>query len=92
MNIQFTIGNETVALQSDNQNFMLAKPRTRTNKETGEQSVEWEGFSFHASVEHCLNKLLALKIRASEATSLKELKADIEQARSEIREQWGLVV
>lgn len=88
MQIIFNIQGKDIALLSDEHNFILASQRNRLDKESGTIQTEWTGFSFHSTIEHALTKLLTLKVRSSEATNLKELKADIEQARKEIADSW----
>jgi hypothetical protein len=89
MHIEFQLQNdEVIALRSDSLNFELARQRGRTNKDTGILETEWEGFSFHPSIENALNKILTLNLRSSQATTLEELKRDIELARHEINEEW----
>lgn len=93
MEIVFSMKNGgQVALKSDEQNFYLAKPRIRTDRETGEQFPEWEGFSWHPTVEAALNKLMTIKVRSSEAATMKDLLQDIEGARREIRDTWDMSI
>lgn len=90
MHIEFTMNDgNTIALRSDQQNFELARQRVRTDKATGTTAADWEGFSYHATLEHALTKLLTLKVRSSKATDLQSLKTDIEQARKDIVAGWG---
>lgn len=88
MNILFNIKNETVLLRADCLNYELCKSVTRKDRITGESISEWEPFNYFVSLEQALNKIISLKIRASEARSLAELKSDLEAARNEVCSVW----
>lgn len=92
MNIQFTVKNEQILLRADSLNYELCRSRTRKDEETGESVEEWTPVLFFASLSQCLNKLIDLKVRASDATTLKELANDVEAARAEIMAAWSTAV
>lgn len=90
MNIPFNLKDgSTIHLQADAGNFMLARPRIRTDKATGEASTELEPFSYHATIENALQKVFTLRLRMSDASCLKELKDEIDQTRKELKTTWG---
>lgn len=90
MIIQFTIKNEPILLRADNLNYELCKLVTRKDRITGKQIQNWEPFKFFSSLDHALNKIIDLKVRASDARTLAELKATIEATRDEVCRMWSI--
>jgi len=89
MQIQFQIGKEKVLLRSSESCFELCRLRQRTDKESGEVLNEWIAEKYFASLEQGLSKLLDLKVKASEATTLQQLRKDLDKARAEIMNAWS---
>lgn len=89
MNIPFTIGKEEIRLTADATNFEIRKLRNRVDKISGELTGEWIPVLFFASLEAALNRILKMKVAASEASTLKELKHSIMAAQEEINAVWG---
>ena len=93
MNIVFSLkNNEKVLLRADDINYELCRPRFRKDKATGEVVEEWMGFKWYAGLDHALMRIVDMKVRASDATTLKELAADLVAAREEIRAAWSTAV
>jgi len=93
MNILISLkNNDQILLRADNLNYELCKARTRTDEVSGSVTQEWTPFKFFASLPQALNCVLDLKIRASEASTLKELAVDLESARQEINAVWSTEV
>lgn len=88
MNIQFTIKNEVIQLRADSMSYDLCKLVQRKDRDTGELVQSWEPFKFFATLEQALNKIIDMKVRASEARTLAELKSAIEEARDEVCRTW----
>ncbi len=91
MNIEFTIKKEPILLRADSQNYEICQLRSRTDFD-GNVVTEWEAVKFFASLSQALNKLLDMKVRSSDATTLKQLAADIDSARIEISAKWNTEV
>lgn len=89
MEIIFTIKSEQILLRADSLNYELCKKRTRTDEKTGASNDEWMPVKFFASLPQALSRVLDLKVRASDATTIKELAADLESARMEIMSAWS---
>jgi hypothetical protein len=53
---------------------------------------EWEAYKFFASLPSALKKVADLKVRKSEATTLEQLRNDIEAARQDICSVWNTEV
>lgn len=87
MNILFQLRNDQVLLRSDALNYELCKCRKRNNDD-GTTTDEWTPIKFFASLSHALNTLIDMKVRASDATSLKQLAADIKTAQAEVMQEW----
>lgn len=88
MNVQFTVGKQNILLRSDAQNYELCQAKTRIDK-NGNLVEGWEAFKFFQSLPQALNRLVDMKVRASDATTLKELAADLETVRQEIYLVWS---
>ena len=87
MNIPFMVGKEEIRLTADDKNFEIRKLKIRKDK-AGNSIEEWQPYLFLSSLESALSRILSLKVSASTATSLKELKADILSARNDIQAAW----
>lgn len=88
MNVPFQIKNETILLRADSMNYELCRRKFRTDKDTGEKVEEWEPFKFFSTLEQALNRIIDLKVRASEARTLKELLLALETARQDVCGLW----
>jgi len=85
MNIEITIkNNESVLLRSDEFNYELCRIKRRTEKTTGQLIEEWVPDKYFASLGQALNRVLDLKVRASDARTLIELRDIIKAAEREI--------
>lgn len=89
MEIIFNLKSEQILLRADSLNYELCKTRSRTDEKTGTVTEEWTPFKFFASLPQALNRVLDLKVRSSDATTLKDLAADLESARKEIMTAWS---
>lgn len=67
-------------LTSDPHNIILEQ--RKVNKKNGQEY--WIVDSFHRTVEQALDALLQKRIRESEATTIKELRAEIREVRKQI--------
>ena len=89
MEVLFTLkNNEQILLRADSMNYEFCKLKNRTD-EDGNVTESWEGFKFFGSLQQALNRLVDMKVRSSDAKSLKELAADLEAARKEICTVWS---
>lgn len=79
-------------LRSDSFNYEICRIGRRKDEESGEMIEGWEPFKYFASLPQALNKLVDIKVRASDARSLKELANDVEAARAEIMAAWSTTV
>lgn len=89
MEIIFNLKSEQILLRADALNYEICKIRSRTDEKTGTVTEEWAPYKFFASLPQALNRVLDLKVRASDATSIKELAIDLESARKEIMSAWS---
>lgn len=83
---------EQIMLRGDNWNYEICKINRSTNEETGQETENIVPFKFFQSLPQALNKLLDLKVRSSQAVTLKELADDLEAARSEIMSVWSTTI
>lgn len=88
MNIQFTIKNEQILLRADAMNYELCRIAQQTNIATGEVVDKWKPFKYFTSLDQALSRIIDLKVRASDARSLAELKTVVEAARDEVCRTW----
>ena len=86
MLIPFQLKNETIYLSADENNYCLARQRERTRD--GVTTTELENFKWFANIGNALNKIIDMKVKASDAKNLSELKQVIESARDEVMQTW----
>lgn len=89
MEITFNLKSDQLLLRADALNYELCKLKQRKDEETGEVTQEWSAFKWYASLPHALSKILEMKVRSSDATTLAQLRKDLEAARSEIMSVWN---
>jgi hypothetical protein len=84
--IEFQISNDEKVLfrSSDYSGYELCWQRLQ------KEELTWTPEKYFASIEQALQKIMELKVRATEVRSLKELKVTIENARREIVEAWQI--
>jgi hypothetical protein len=89
MDIQFQLkSGEQILLRADENNYELCRTRNRTDRKTGKVVEEWEPFKWFASLEQAFNKIIDLKVKASDAHTLDELKQDLIAARQDVSTEW----
>lgn len=86
MKIPFQLKNETIYLTADDNNYCLERERERTKDDV--TTTELVAFKWFVSLPQALNKILDMKIKASNAKSLLELKQALESARKEVNQMW----
>src|SRR4051812_13264400 len=86
MEIPFQIKDETIYLIADYNSYSLAFAKHRNRN--GVDSIELEPFKWFASISQALNRLIDMKVRASDAKNLLELRQIITSARDEVNEVW----
>ncbi|MBV5326523.1 MAG: hypothetical protein JZU65_02620 [Chlorobium sp.] len=92
MEVIFNLKNdEEVLLRSDSMNYELCRAKNRTDDD-GNVVTGWEPFKFFASLPQALNRVMDMKVRSSDAKSLKELSTNLEIARKEICDVWSTEV
>ena len=90
MQLIFTLkNNDQIMLRADAMNYEMCSPRQRMNKDTGIMEDEWSAFKWFASLPQALSRVLEMKVRASDATTLVQLREDLESARAEIMAAWS---
>ena len=90
MDVLFSLkNNEQILLRSDSFNYELCKMKTVKDEVTGDTTDAWIPFKYFASLSAALNRLLDMKVRVSDAVTLRELAADVEAARKEITAVWS---
>jgi hypothetical protein len=87
MQIPFQLKNEIVYLTADESNYTLARQCDRTRD--GVTNSELVAFKWFASIGAALSKIIEMKVKASDAKSLLDLKQVIEAARAEIMAAWS---
>lgn len=89
MMIQFVIKKELILLRADELNYELCRQMNQADKETGELAPRWVPFKYFASLDQAINRICDMKVRASDARTLAELKAVIEAVRDEVCRVWN---
>jgi len=83
MNIEFMTGGEKVLFRSSEYSgYELCWLRTQKGEQT------WTPEKYFATIEQGLQRVMELKIRADEVSTLAELKQSIEKARVAVVETW----
>jgi hypothetical protein len=83
--IEFNTGSEKVLFRSSEYSgFELCWQRTQKGE------AVWTPEKFYATIEHGLQRVMELKIRAADIRTLAELKQAIEKARADIVETWRI--
>jgi hypothetical protein len=86
MEIYFNIGKTGKArLTSDASQYVIAIQGTTKEGKPG----IWKTAAYLSSPESALSRILELNIRASEATTLLELRDDLLRAKQEVLTQWS---
>lgn len=88
MELEFDVKNELILLRSSDMCYEICRQRTRTDKDSGASVDFWEPYLYPATLEHGLTRIMEMKVKASCAKTLAELKAFIEGARAEICKVW----
>jgi hypothetical protein len=78
MRIPVTIGNQQYFITSDSNQYMIAEAKSKNGK------ASLEGKWFYSSLASLFTALLHKKVRASDATTLQELRAAIQTAEKEL--------
>lgn len=90
MHIEFTLKNkQRYSLTADDNNYIISQLKVTENAVTGEKVESWVSPKFYASTEQALTRLIDLKLRASDATDLKQLMSDLAAARKEVTSVWS---
>ena len=88
MHILINVGKEEMLLRGEPKNFELCHLVNRHDVVTGKIKQEWVAEKWFSTLEGVFHTLLNMKLRASDATSLQELKRDIESIREELMKQY----
>lgn len=89
MNIIIHIGKVPWLLRGEPKNFELCRTVNRRDKSSGRMKREWIAEKWFATPEGVFQTLLNMKLLASDAKSLKEMKARIENIRKELMEFYN---
>lgn len=91
MEITFKIGKEEIVLTENKggSGFQLGKNTLVKDPDTGEKVKKNIGFNWFYNLPNAFNKLLELKIRASDARTLNELRGEIMKAKDELLDCYG---
>lgn len=86
MLIPFNIKDDTIYLIADGSNYALATARERNRN--GVVTTEYESFKWFPTINTALTRIIDLKVKRSDATTLIELRKDIEAAHAEVMAAW----
>jgi hypothetical protein len=89
MNIQIVIkNNDKILLRADESNYELCRIKRHTDKVSGKIIEEWVPEKYFATLGQALNRVIDMKVRASDARTLAELKIVIESAQADVCGVW----
>jgi len=90
MQIEFTLkNNERCLLTADERNYIINQQKVAVDADTGEKIESSMPPRYFASTEQALTRLIDLKLRASDATDLKQLMSDLAAARKAVTSVWN---
>ena len=81
--MRIAIGEDAISSQTDC--FVVSKQSESTNKETGEKTLIDSNPSYHTEFHHAIAKIAKLKPLKRDATTIEDLKKDIDKIRVEIK-------
>lgn len=85
MQIIFPVGKtDAVMLTTDDTQYIIA--RRYAKKDGGH---DWRNIAYCSSPESAFNRILELNLRASDATTLRDLKDDLDRARQAVTDTWS---
>ena len=84
MEIPIALGTKTVLLRSSDFCYELCFKRLQNGCET------WTPMKYYSTLSSAFNALLEMKVRASTASNLTELKKVIEDSQRELRTEYRL--
>lgn len=84
INIKIKIGKDVAYIRSDKSNYMIGYDKTSVSSKTGETVTKFDPIGFYGSLSALFDSLMRMKIRASTAKTLEELKYEINKAREEV--------
>lgn len=84
MHILINVGKDKMLLRGEPKNFELCHLVNRHDVVTGKIKQEWVAEKWFSTLEGVFHSLLNMKLKYSDATSLKELKRDLENIRKEL--------
>lgn len=87
MRIEIEAGKQKFLIAADKRQFILNEWRN-LGKENGKPKHGWKAWCYFSTLEGLFDKLFLLKLRLGNATTLLELRQEIEAAREELKEVW----
>ena len=88
MELIFDLKDEPIMLRASDLCYEICRKRSRTNKVNGATSDIWEPYLYPATLGNALNRIIDMKVKASDARSLEELKKVVESAQDEVCRVW----
>lgn len=85
MLIEIPVGSKVIALQGGSRAYELCEQQNIKDPKTGIVHRKWVPFAFYPGLEVALKAILNMKIRRSDASTLKELIQVIKQAKEELK-------
>jgi hypothetical protein len=85
MKIELPVGkHDAVMLTTDDTCYIVSK---RYTKKDG--SHDWRNVAYCSCPESAFNRILEMNLRVSDATTLMELKDDLDRARQTVTDTWS---
>ena len=88
LNIPVRIGKEVAYIRSDSKNYMIGYDRPSVSKKTGETVMRFDPIGFYGSLSALFDSLIRMKVRASTARTLEDLKLEIKKAKEDCLGYW----
>jgi hypothetical protein len=87
MKIEIKAGKKKFLITADKRQFVLNEWRS-LGKENGKPKHGWKAWRYFLTLEGLFDDLFLLKLRLGNATTLMELREEIEAAREELKSVW----
>jgi hypothetical protein len=89
MKVLIRVGNEDQLIRGAENCIELCEQIKRRNKETGKVEKFWEAKKYYSTLEGLFHALLNMKIRACDASDLRELKLYLTSIRNELMDFYN---
>ena len=81
-----------MAITSDSKQWMVASPKMRVDKKTGEKYMAWEAFEYYSTMQGAAKACGEILLRNGDSTTMEELKASADAIAARLQQKLGLTI